>query len=82
MASIPVSQPLVPAFDASRWLAEWADHGGIYILAGTQLHLRRNQSLDLYSTISLDCLRDDLLRSGGGPAIAELLIRRQNGDVP
>ena len=81
MASIPVSQPPVATFDASAWLAAWAENGGIYFLAGDMLHLRRHQPIDREAMSNLDRLRDRMLRSGGGPALAEALIRRRNGDV-
>jgi hypothetical protein len=82
MASTPASQQPATAFDASRWLAAWAENGGIYFLVGDMLHLRRHRPLDRLATINLDHLRDRLLRSGGGPAVAAVVIRRQNGDVP
>jgi hypothetical protein len=82
MASIPESLPPAGIFDASAWLAAWTDNGGIYMLAGDMLHLRRMRPLDRPAAANLDRLRDSMLRSGGGPAIAELLIRRRNGDVP
>jgi hypothetical protein len=82
MASIPESLPPVVTFDASAWLAAWTENGGIYFLAGDMLHLRRHRPIDRRATVMLDRLRDYLLRSGGGPAIAEALIRRRNGDVP
>jgi len=46
------------------------------------LHLRRHRPLDRLAKINLDRLRDRLLRSGGGPAVADVLIRRRNGEVP
>jgi len=82
MASIPESLPPVVTFDACRWLAEWTEHGGVYFLAGDMLHLRRNCPIDRRATAMLDRLRDYMLRSGGGPAIAAAVIRRQNGDLP
>ncbi len=82
MASIPASQPPVATFDASRWLAEWADNGGLYMLIETQVHLRRMKSLGAASLYNLDQLRAEMFRSGGGPAIADVLMRRRNGDVP
>lgn len=81
MASTPENLPPVVIFDASAWLAAWTDNGGIYFLAGDTLHLRRHRSLDRRSTVMLDRLRDHMLRSGGGPAIAAALILRRNGDM-
>ena len=81
MASAPESQPPEPAFDPSRWLAAWAENGGIYMLVGIDLHLRRLRRLEQQATSNLDRLRDQMLRSGGGLAIADALIRRRNGDV-
>ena len=68
MASTPASQQLATAFDASRWLAAWAENGGIYMLVGMDLHLRRLRPLDQQATSNLDRLRDQMLRSGGGPS--------------
>ena len=82
MASTPASLPPVATFDASTWLAAWAENGGMYMLVGMDLHLRRLRPLDQQATSNLDRLRDQMLRSGGGPAIADVLIRRRNGDVP
>ncbi len=81
MASIPASSPPAVTFDASGWLAEWADNGGIVILADDRLYLRRSSPLDRSASQQLDRLRNVMLRSGGGPALAEVLIRRRNGDV-
>ena len=81
MATTPARTRPAGTFDAARWIADWTEHGGIYIVAGEQLHLRRVRPLDLYSTLCLDCLRDDLLRSGGGPAVADAVIKRQNDEV-
>ena len=82
MASIPANLPPVATFDASRWLVEWAENGGMYMLLGTQVHLRRMGALNLSSLSQLDRLRAEMFRSGGGPAIADVLLRRRNGDVP
>jgi hypothetical protein len=82
MASIPVDLPPAGTFDAPAWLAAWTDNGGIYFLAGDMLHLRRHRPIDRHATAMLDRLRDYMLRSGGGPAIAEVLLRRREGDVP
>ncbi len=82
MASIPADTSPASTFDASRWLDDWTEHGGIYVLIGDHLHLRRAWPLDRQATSSLDRLRDQLLRSDGGPAIAEVLMMRRNGDVP
>jgi hypothetical protein len=81
MASIPESRAHAGTFDASTWLAEWTENGGIYVLTGDHLHLRRQCPLNADSGVRLDCLRDELLRAGGGPAIADAVSRRQNGDV-
>jgi hypothetical protein len=81
MASIPIDQRGAVPFDASRWLAAWAEHGGIYMLLGTQVHLRRARALDPSSLAQLDILRREMFRSGGGPAIADLLFRRRSGDI-
>lgn len=82
MATTLAGPPPAATFDASAWLAAWAENGGIYFLAGDMLHLRRHRPIDRRATSNLDRLRDTMLRSGGGPAIAELLLRRRNGDVP
>lgn len=82
MASTPASPPPVVTFDAAAWLAAWTENGGIYFLVGDMLHLRRHRPIDRRATAMLDRLRDYMLRSGGGPAIAAAVIRRQNGDVP
>jgi hypothetical protein len=82
MASTPANLPPVVTFDASRWLVEWAENGGIVFMAGDRLYLQRCTPLDRWATQQLDRLRTSMLRSGGGPAIAEALIRRRNGDVP
>jgi hypothetical protein len=82
MASIPANPPPADIFDASAWLAAWTENGGIYILTGDHLHLRRARPLDRLAMSNLDRLRDVMLRAGGGPAIADAVIRRQNGDVP
>ena len=81
MASIPVNLPPAGTFDASAWLGAWSENGGIYFLAGDMLHLRRAYPLDRAAASNLDRLRDNMLRAGGGPAIAAAVIRRQNGDV-
>lgn len=81
MASIPVRPPLEDTFDATAWLAEWSDNGGIYMLVGDMLHLRRIRPIDPWNTANLDRLRAVMLRSGGGPAIADLIRRRQESDV-
>lgn len=82
MASIPANPQPVATFDASRWLVEWAENGGIVFMAGDRLYLQRCTPLDRWATLELDRLRTSMLRSGGGLAIAEALIRRRNGDVP
>jgi hypothetical protein len=82
MATILASAPPGATFDASRWLAEWADHGGIVVLTPDRLYLRRSPFLDRAATAKLDQLRDEMLRAGGGPEIAETLARRRDGDVP
>jgi hypothetical protein len=82
MASTPASLPHAGSFDAPGWLAAWTENGGIYFLAGDMLHLRRHRPIDRRATMTLDRLRDHMLRSGGGPAIAELLLRQREGDVP
>jgi hypothetical protein len=81
MASIRENLPPVVTFDASAWLAAWSENGGIYFLAGDMLHLRRHRSIDRRATAMLDRLRDYMLQSGGGPAIAEVLLRRREGEV-
>jgi hypothetical protein len=82
MASILESQRPASGFDASRWLAEWAENGGLYMLIGSEVHLRRMSQLGMSSLRELDRLRAEMFRSGGGPAIADVLLRRRNGDVP
>jgi hypothetical protein len=69
-------------FDASAWLVEWADHGGIVLLVQDRLYLRRMAAIDRAATAALDRLRTIMLRSGGGMAIADELARRRDGDVP
>lgn len=81
MASIPERPPPVVAFDASAWLTAWTENGGIYFLAGDMLHLRRHRPLGHRATEMLDRLRDYMLRSGGGPAIAEHLLRQREGET-
>jgi hypothetical protein len=82
MATILASPPPAGTFDASRWLADWADHGGIVFLTPDRLYLRRSPFLDRAATFRLDQLRDEMLRAGGGPEIAETLARQREGDVP
>lgn len=82
MASTLASQPHGGGFDATAWLTAWSENGGIYFLAGDMLHLRRAYPIDRAATASLDRLRDRMLRAGGGPAIAQAVVRRQAGEVP
>ncbi len=82
MATTLASQPPAGTFDASRWLAAWADHGGIVLLTPDRLYLRRSPFLDRAATARLDRLRDEMLRAGAGPEIAATLARRRDGDVP
>jgi len=51
------------------------------LLADDRLYLRRSIPLDRAAASNLDRLRDAMLRADGGPAIAEALLRRRNGDV-
>lgn len=81
MASTHASLPPVAGFDAARWLSDWTEHGGIYILAGEHLHLRRTSPLPIWSSFCLDLLRDEMMRSGGGPAIADHLRRQREGEL-
>jgi hypothetical protein len=81
MASTPASRLPVAAFDASAWLAGWAEHGGIIFLVEDRLYLRRPVLLDPALTGHLDRLCGEMLRAGGGPLIAETLARRREGDV-
>jgi len=81
MATILANPPPVGGFDAARWLSEWTEHGGIYILAGDQLHLRRMRPLDPSSSDHLDRLRTEMLRAGAGPAIAGHLLRQREGEI-
>jgi hypothetical protein len=81
MAGTSVSQHHGDGFDPRRWLADWTENGGMYVLAGDMLHLRRHRPIDQSAAANLDRLRDQMLRSGGGPAVADVLIRRRNGDV-
>jgi hypothetical protein len=81
MASTLASQQLGDAFDATGWLTAWTENGGIYFIVGNMLHLRRAHPLDRAASVNLDRLRDKMLRAGGGPAIAETVIRRQVGEV-
>jgi hypothetical protein len=81
MATIPVDPPLAGTFDASAWLAAWADHGGIVLLTPDRLYLRRSLYLDRTATRRLDQLRDEMLRAGAGPEIAATLARKRDGDV-
>jgi hypothetical protein len=82
MGFTPASQPPAAGFNATAWFAAWSDHGGIAILADDRLYLRRSPFLDRATTAELDRLRTVMLRSDGGPAIAEMLARRREGDVP
>jgi hypothetical protein len=82
MASIPANPLRASDFDASAWLAAWSEHGGIVLLIQDRLYLRRSAFLDRKATQQLDLLRDEMLRSGAGPEIAETLARRRDGDVP
>lgn len=81
MASTPANLPPVVTFDASAWLGAWTENGGIYFLAGDMLHLRRHRPIDRRATAMLDRLRDYMLRSGGGPAIAEHICRLREGEI-
>ncbi len=81
MASTPASRLPAGDFDASAWLAGWAEHGGIILLVEDRLYLRRPVFLDPASTGQLDRLCGEMLRAGGGPQIAETLARRREGDV-
>ena len=81
MASILADQPPAGIFDASAWLTEWTENGGIYFLSGDMLHLRRTRPLDPHATSRLDRLRDEMLRAGGGPAVGKLLLQRREGEV-
>lgn len=81
MASIPAGSPPSGGFDVARWLSEWTSYGGIYVLAGGQLHLRRIEALDPARSEHLDQLRAEMLRAGAGPAIAEHLLRQREGGV-
>jgi hypothetical protein len=81
MASTHANQPRAGAFNASVWLAAWADHGGIVLLTPDRLYLRRSPFLDQAATSRLDRLRDAMLRAAGGPEIAETLARRRDGNV-
>ena len=79
MASIPVEPSPDVGFDATAWFASWSDHGGIALLVEDRLYLRRAPALDPACTTELDRLRTGMLRSDGGPAIAEMLARRRDG---
>jgi hypothetical protein len=76
MASIPASRPPADTFDARAWLTAWTENGGIYFVIDEMLHLRRSVSVDHVATSNLDQLRDNLLRAGGGPAIADAVMDR------
>jgi hypothetical protein len=94
MASLP-NTPAAPAartaqlstsigqltFDAAAWLADWSDHGGIVLLVGDRLYLRRIAAIDRAAGLALDALRGRMLRVGGGAAIARELARRREGDT-
>lgn len=82
MATTPVDQPHADTFDASSWLIDWAENGGIVLVVHEHLYLRRSPRIGSRELQKLDQLRARLLRSGGGPAIADVLIRRRNGDLP
>lgn len=79
MATIPVGLFPAAGFDATAWFASWSEHGGIAILVEDRLYLRRAPCLHPACTAELDRLRTVMLRSGGGPAIAEMLAKRRNG---
>ena len=69
--SAPASAPR--ALDARAWLAAWADHGGIAILAGDRLYVSRRAGLDRSAAQRLDQLRCWIFRPGARDALAGLL---------
>jgi hypothetical protein len=81
MVSILANPLHADTFDAAAWLTAWTEGGGIYFLAGGSIHLCQARPLDPAATANLSRLKSRMHRAGGGPAIAELLIRRRNGDV-
>lgn len=81
MATIPAGAPLAAGFDATRWLKEWAEHGGIVILTGDQLCLRRLQHPGPVSHGQLDRLRDEMHRADAASVIADHLRRQREGEI-
>ena len=73
-------QPPGRKFDAALWLQQWTDHGGIYILAGDRLYLRRVDRLNGWFTRYLDSLRNEMIFGGHGIAIAEHLLAQREGE--
>jgi hypothetical protein len=68
------------SFDAPAWLAAWADHGGVVMLAGEHLYVGRGPAVDRVGHQQLDSLRDQLLHQQAGSALAEMLRRRSFGE--
>jgi hypothetical protein len=63
----------VPTTDARAWLAAWADHGGIALLAGNRLYVSRMPGLDQCAAQSLDRLKRWLWSPGAADALAGVL---------
>jgi hypothetical protein len=67
-------------FDAPGWLAAWADHGGVVMLAGEHLYVGRGRAVDRAAHQRLDSLRDQLLHQQAGSVLADMLRRRSFGE--
>lgn len=65
-------EPAQP-FDASAWLAEWSDQGGIVMLVDDRLWLSRLATIDRSGAVALDTLRGHLHRPGARDALSQLL---------
>ncbi len=81
MASTPANPLHEPTFDASAWLAGWAEHGGIVFLVEDRLYLRRPTLLDPISTQLLGRMCAEVLLARGAPAIVEHLTRLREGNL-
>lgn len=84
MASLIINQgaaSAAPAFDAPAWLAAWADHGGVAMLAGDRLFVGRLAGIDRQAAHTLDSLRSAIHQPGAGEAITATLRLRSFGEV-
>lgn len=62
-----------PTLDARAWLAAWADHGGIALLAGNRLYVSRMPGLDQGAAQRLNALKGWLWHPGAAKALAGVL---------